>query len=97
MTPDRKALLDEALMRIAELPAEERASVLLDFFTDTLATMPVEEVRMRRDQLARRLFACGCQTETYTAIVDLVDAHLALREKHLRNTRRNGPARGPGR
>jgi hypothetical protein len=76
----RKAF-EEAKARFAELPPEARVGSMVDFFVEVLAEMTPERIRHLRGQVVGRFAKSRESFETCMLMIELIDAHLATREK----------------
>ena len=68
------------MTRISALPSDKRVDALLDYFEATLEGMETRTIRSLRDQIMERFATCGASYETCTLMIELIDAHLAVRE-----------------
>jgi hypothetical protein len=73
--------LADVMTRISVLPASKRVDALLDAFGDMLNAMDPRRVRKLRDEIMVHFSTCGCSFETSELMIDLINAHLALRER----------------
>jgi hypothetical protein len=81
--PRRQNLFANAMTRISALPSGQRVDALLDYFEATLNGMEARTIRTLRDQIMERFATCGASYETCTLMIELIDTHLALREREV--------------
>jgi hypothetical protein len=69
------------MAEVALMPAEQQVDALLELLTTVLNETSTEVVRQKRNQLMEHFANCGCSYETCSALLEMVDHHLALRER----------------
>ena len=78
---DRQKRFDAAMAEVATLPAEQQVEALLQFFTTVLNEMSADAVRQKRNQLMEHFSTCGCSYDTCSALLEMVDHHVAARDR----------------
>jgi hypothetical protein len=81
LTRDRQKRFDAAMAEVALMPAEQQVDALLELLTTVLNETSTEVVRQKRNQLMEHFANCGCSYETCSALLEMVDHHLAMRER----------------
>jgi len=81
--PTRQNSFANAMAQIAALPSDKRVDALLDYFEATLDGMETHTIRTLRDQILERFANCGASYETCTLMIELIEAHLAVRESDV--------------
>ncbi len=69
------------MAEISALPKAQQLDALLHYFSTVLAELPLVTLRRRRAELIERFSHCGCGLETSSALLELVDLHVAARER----------------
>jgi hypothetical protein len=80
-------VFEDVKARIAQLPVSERNATMIDFFVDVLAEMSPDRIRQLRGQVVERFGGSGQTSEACALMLELIDAHLALRSR--RTAKRN--------
>jgi hypothetical protein len=80
-TREHQKRFDAAMAEIASLPQDRQIDALLHYLSTVLLQLPLAELHRRRDQLLERFADCGCSYEACTALLEMVDQHLAHRAR----------------
>lgn len=69
------------MAEISALPKSQQLDALLQYFSTVLSELPLATLRRRRTALIERFSHCGCGFDTSSALLELVDLHVATRER----------------
>lgn len=80
-TREQQKRLAADLAEIAALPEERQLEALLKYLMQIWHETPLDDLRRRRNQFLERFADCGGSYETCSAVLAMVDQHLAHRAK----------------